>query len=253
MSAAVDRRLRDTFVELADTLVADYDVIEFLNSLTQRVVELLGVTASGVLLADHLGTLSVLAASTEQTRLLELFQLQNAQGPCLDAYLTGQSVTCVDLASADDRWPLFAPAARSAGFGAVYALPMRLREQVIGAVNLFSATAGSMDSDDIELGQSLADVATIGILHERVVRRHDEVAGQLQTALNSRVLIEQAKGVIAERLTVSVDDAFGTLRRYARNNNAKLTDVATAVVNDGLRIAQPWSGPVTGAGNTSQQ
>ena len=141
MSAAVDRRLRDTFVELADTLVADYDVIEFLNSLTQRVVELLGVTASGVLLADHLGTLSVLAASTEQTRLLELFQLQNAQGPCLDAYLTGQSVTCVDLASADDRWPLFAPAARSAGFGAVYALPMRLREQVIIAEQNAETTA----------------------------------------------------------------------------------------------------------------
>jgi transcriptional regulator with GAF, ATPase, and Fis domain len=238
MSAAVDRRLRETFVELADTLVADYDIIEFLSTLAQRVVELLGVTACGVLLADHLGTLNVLAASTEQTRLLELFQLQNAQGPCLDAYRTGQSVPCVDLSAADDRWPLFAPAARAARFGAVCALPMRLREQVIGTVNLFSATPGSMNADDIGLGQSLADAATIGILHERVVRRHDQVADQLQTALTSRVLIEQAKGIIAERLAISVDDAFGILRQYARNNNAKLTDVAAAVVTDGLRIPQ---------------
>jgi len=237
MSAADNRRLRDTFVELADTLVADYDVIEFLGGLTRRVVDLLGVTACGVLLADHLGALNVVAASSEQSRLLELFQLQNAQGPCLEAYRSGQPVLCASLEEAlAGRWPLFAPAARNAGFAAVYALPMRLRDQVIGAVNLFSDSAGRLTADEIELGQSLADVATIGILHERIVRRHDEVTGQLQTALNSRVLIEQAKGVTAERLGVSVEDAFVSLRRHARNTNTKLTDVAAAVVHDRLRV-----------------
>jgi transcriptional regulator with GAF, ATPase, and Fis domain len=237
MSAAETRQLRDTFVELADTLVADYDVIEFLDGLTRRVVDLLGVTACGVLLADHLDALNVIAASSEQTRLLELFQLQNSQGPCLDAYRSGQPVLCASLDGAiAHRWPLFAPAARDAGFAAVYALPMRLRDQVIGAVNVFSDSAGRLTADEIELGQSLADVATIGILHERMVRRHDEVAGQLQTALNSRILIEQAKGVIAERLGVSVDEAFASLRRHARNTNTKLTDVAAGVVNERLEV-----------------
>jgi transcriptional regulator with GAF, ATPase, and Fis domain len=237
MSAAETRQLRDTFVELADTLVADYDVIDFLDGLTRRVVDLLGVTACGVLLADHLDALNVIAASSEQSRLLELFQLQNEQGPCLEAYRSGQPVLCASLEGASaQRWPLFAPAARDAGFTAVYALPMRLRDQVIGAVNLFSDGVRHLTADEIELGQSLADVATIGILHERVVRRHDEVAGQLQTALNSRILIEQAKGVIAERLGLSVDEAFISLRRHARNTNAKLTDVAAAVVHDRLRV-----------------
>jgi transcriptional regulator with GAF, ATPase, and Fis domain len=237
MRAAETRQLRDTFVELADTLVADYDVIEFLDGLTRRVVDLLGVTACGVLLADYLGALNVIAASSEQTRLLELFQLQNSQGPCLDAYHSGQPVLCALLDDdAAQKWPLFAPAARDAGFAAVYALPMRLRDQVIGAVNLFSDTVGRMTADEIELAQSLADVATIGILHERIVRRHDEVTGQLQTALNSRILIEQAKGVIAERLGLSVADAFTSLRRHARNTNTKLTDVAAAVVYDRLQV-----------------
>jgi GAF domain-containing protein len=237
MRAAETRQLRDTFVELADTLVADYDVIEFLDGLTRRVVDLLGVTACGVLLADYLGALNVIAASSEQTRLLELFQLQNSQGPCLDAYHSGQPVLCASLDDdAAQKWPLFAPAARDAGFAAVYALPMRLRDQVIGAVNLFSDTVGRMTADEIELAQSLADVATIGILHERIVRRHDEVTGQLQTALNSRILIEQAKGVIAERLGLSVADAFTSLRRHARNTNTKLTDVAAAVVYDRLQV-----------------
>jgi transcriptional regulator with GAF, ATPase, and Fis domain len=237
MGAAVNRQLRDTFVELADTLVADYDVIEFLDLLTRRMVELLGVTACGAQLADHTGTLNLIAASSEQSRVLELFQLENPQGPCLEAYRTGQPVLCGSLDQAPAaRWPLFTPAAREAGFSAVYALPMRLRDQVIGAVGLFSASADSLMADDIELGQSLTDVATIGILQERIVRRHDEVAGQLQVALNSRILIEQAKGVVAERLGLSVAEAFISLRQHARNTNTKLTDVAAAVVNDQLQV-----------------
>ena len=232
MSADSSQQLRDTFVELVDTLVADYDVIDFLGTLAQRVVELLDVTACGVLLADHFGNLNVLAASTEKARLLELFQLQNSQGPCLDAYRSGRSVLCADLASAEPRWPLFAPAARAAGFAAVHALPMRLREQVIGAVNVFSAKAGALSSESVELGQSLADVATIGIVHERLIRRQDELVGQLQAALDKRIVIEQAKGVIAERLGISVDEAFTALRSHARNGNRKLTEVAAAAVSD---------------------
>jgi transcriptional regulator with GAF, ATPase, and Fis domain len=239
VNTVLNRRARQVFVELADTLVADYDIIDFLGTLTEQVVELLEVTACGVLLADNHGALNVLAASSEQTRLLELFQVQNAQGPCLDCYRTGRSVHCDDLTHATQRWPLFAPAAHQTGYAAVHALPMRLREEVIGAMNLFSANPGALNPDDIELGQALADIATIGILHERTVRRRDEVTDQLQTALNSRILIEQAKGAIAQRLNITVDQAFTALRHHARNTNTKITVVAAAIIDNHLHITQP--------------
>jgi transcriptional regulator with GAF, ATPase, and Fis domain len=236
VSTAVNQRVRATFVELADTLVDDYDVIDFLDILAQRVVELLDVSACGVLLADHHGNLNLLAASTEQTRLLELFQLQNSQGPCLDCYHSGRSVQCDDLTKADSRWPLFAPASVASGYAAVHALPMRLREEIIGAMNLFSAAPGPLTTESLELGQALADTATIGILHERTVRRHEEVADQLQAALNSRILIEQAKGVLAQRLNVTVDQAFTALRGHARDTNTKITKIAGAVIDGSLQI-----------------
>jgi hypothetical protein len=135
--------LSATFVELTDTMVADFDVIDFLHMLTNRSVQLLA--AAGLLLADPRGELRVLAASSEAARLLELFQLQNDQGPCLECFRSGQPVQEADLAAAAQRWPRFAPAAQSIGFGAVQALPMRLREQVIGALNLFRATPGAFD------------------------------------------------------------------------------------------------------------
>lgn len=228
----IDRRVRETFVELADTLVDDYDVIGFLDLLAHRVVELLDVTACGVVLADHHGTLSLVAASTEEARLLELSELQNDEGPCLDSYRTGAPVSEQDLeAAGDTRWPRFAPAARDAGFASVYALPMRLRELGVGAMNLFGTAPGRLDAESLALGQAMADVATIGILHERAVRQYETVAGQLQSALDSRISIEQAKGVIAERLAVTVDDAFGLLRTHARSTNSKLRDVAEGVVS----------------------
>jgi hypothetical protein len=239
MNISQNQLARQTFVELADTLVTDYDVIDFLDLLAHRIVELLAVTACGVLVADHHGTLNLLAASSEQTRLLELFQWQNAQGPCLDSCRSGDSVHCEDLSQAEGRWPLFAPAAVATGYRAVHALPMRLREEIVGAVNLFSAEPGPLDSEDIELGQALADVATIGILHERVVRRGEEITDQLHSALNSRILIEQAKGVLAQRLGISVDQAFTVLRGHARRTNNKLTEVAHAVVENELQITEP--------------
>jgi GAF domain-containing protein len=218
--------LSDTFVDLADTMVAEFDVIDFLHLLTDRSVALLGASAAGVVLADPRGELRVAAASSEQAELLELFQLQNDQGPCLECFRTGRPVTAGDLTGPAPQWPRFAEAAVRSGFGSVEALPMRLRDQVIGALNLFRAEPGPLEAADVRIAQALADVATIGLLQERNVRRRETVAEQLQAALNSRVIIEQAKGKLAERRGIDMDRAFTMLREYARNTNQRLTDVA---------------------------
>ena len=233
--------LSETFVELTDTMVADFDIIDFLHVLTQRSVDLLDVSAAGLLLADPRGELRVVAASSEAARLLELFQLQSDQGPCLDCFRSGQPVAATDL-SADQRWPEFADAAEQAGFSAVQALPMRLRDQVIGALNLFRGTAGAFDADSVRVGQALADVATISLLHERSMRRSDTLNEQLQAALNSRVIIEQAKGKLAERLGIDVNQAFTLLRDQARNSNQRLSDLARAFVDGTQAITGPDSG-----------
>jgi GAF domain-containing protein len=225
--------LSDTFVELADTMVADFDVIDFLQMLSDRSVVLLSASAAGVMLADPRGELRVAASSNEAAGFLELFQVQNDQGPCLDCFRTGRPVTAADLTGPGQQWPRFAAAAVDYGFRTVEALPMRLRDQVIGALNLFRAAPGPFDPADLRLGQALADVATIGLLHERNVRRSETVAEQLQAALNSRVIIEQAKGKLAERLGMDMDRAFVLLRDYARNSNQRLTDVARNFVTSG--------------------
>jgi transcriptional regulator with GAF, ATPase, and Fis domain len=223
--------LSETFVELTDTMVADFDVIDFLHVLTDRSVNLLDVSAAGLLLADPRGELRVVAASSEAARLLELFQLQNDQGPCLDCFRTGQPVWAGDLDAQAQRWPRFAAAARQSGFAAVQALPMRLRDQVIGALNLFRASPGTFDPGDVRIGQALADVATISLLHERSLRQSDILNEQLLTALNSRVVIEQAKGKLAERLGLDMEQAFVLLRDYARNNNLRLAELAQAFID----------------------
>jgi GAF domain-containing protein len=223
--------LSDAFVELADTMVADFDVIDFLHLLTRRSVQLLDASAAGVLLADPRGELRVVAASTEAVRVLELFQLQNDQGPCLDCFRTGVPVAASELTAAGQIWPQFAAAACQAGFGAVQALPMRLRMQVIGALNLFRATPGDFTGEDVRVGQALADVATIGLLQERSTRRSETLNEQLQGALNSRVVIEQAKGKLAERLDLDMDQAFTTLRAYARDRNLRLSELAQAFID----------------------
>ena len=229
-----DRRAWETFVRLADTLVADFDTIDFLDTLAQDSVELLGVDAAGILLADYAGTLNLVALSAQQTRAAGLSLLRQAEGPCLDAYRTGSVVQCPDPLTFRDRWPDFAPAVLAAGFSAVYALPLRLRDQAIGAMSLFSAKPGKLDAEAADLGRALADVATIGILHERAFRHHEVVIQQLQHALNSRIVIEQAKGVLAERLHLPIEDAFAVLRGYARDNNLKLAAVADAVTRGAL-------------------
>jgi len=223
--------LSDTFVSLADTMVDDFDVIDFLHMLTDRSARLLSVSAAGVVLADPRGQLRVAAASSEAAELIELFQIQNDQGPCLDCFRTGQPVTAAGLAGPGQRWPRFAAAATRAGFGTVDALPMRLRDQVVGALNLFAAGARPLGPAELRIGQALADVATIGLLQERNVRRAETLAEQLQAALNSRVVIEQAKGKLAERLGLDMDQAFTMLRDQARSTNQRLNDVARHVIN----------------------
>jgi GAF domain-containing protein len=184
--------LSDTFVALADTTVDDFDVIDFLHMLTDRSSRLLSASAAGVVLADPRGQLRVAAASSDEAGLIELFQIQNDQGPCLECFRTGQPITVTGLAGPGQRWPRFAAAANRAGFSTVNALPMRLRDQVIGALNLFSAGNTPLSKDELRVGQALADVATIGLLQERNVRRAETLAEQLQAALNSRVVIEHS-------------------------------------------------------------
>jgi GAF domain-containing protein len=226
--------LARTLVELADTLVADFDVVELLSLLTDRSVDVLDVGAAGLMLVAPEGDLRVMASSSETMRLLELFELQSQEGPCLDCYRTGEPVLNQDLATSDDRWPRFAPEALAAGFASVHALPMRLRGHVIGALNLFHVHTGDMRSADVVAAQAMADVATISVLQHLVTFEAQAVNEQLNHALNSRIVIEQAKGMIAQREGLDMERAFGLLRNHARNQNARLADVAHAVIDDTL-------------------
>jgi GAF domain-containing protein len=222
--------LSDTFVELTDTMVAEFDVIDFLHLLTDRSARLLDVAAVGLLLTDTRGELRIAAASNEAARLLELLQLEGKHGPSLDCFRSGLPVGSADLV-ADDRWPQFAAAAGQAGFAAVQTLPMRLRDQIIGALSLFRDAPGGFDPDDLRVGQAIADVATIGLLHERNFRRSDALNEQLQFALNSRIVIEQAKGKLAERLGLGMEEAFVVLREHARSRSRRLSEVARAFID----------------------
>jgi len=223
--------LAEAFVEVADTLVDDFDVIDFLHTLAERCVQLLDVDAAGLMLVDQLGQLHATAASSENARLLELFELQSDAGPCVDAYRTGGPVVNADLHANAERWPRFAEAAELAGYVSVHALPLRLRTTVIGALNLFCSQPGALSEDDVRVGQALADVATIGILAQRNLYQAELLTAQLQKALTSRVIIEQAKGVLAERHKVSVDAAFTLLRQHSRTNSLHISDLARDVAS----------------------
>lgn len=220
-----------TLVELADNLVDDFDVVELLSLLVDRCVDVLGVSAAGVMLAAPEGDLRVVASSSEAMRVVELFEVQADEGPCLDCYRNGAPVLHLDLAAADGRWPHFAPVAVAAGFTTVQALPMRLRGATIGAVNLFGADGADKAELDAVAGQALADVATVAILQQRMVSEAQVLNEQLNHALTSRIVIEQAKGVVAERDGVGMEAAFETMRRHARDRNLRLVDVARSVVD----------------------
>jgi anti-anti-sigma factor len=219
------------FVEVSDTLIDEFDLLDFLHMLTMRTAELSSASVVGLVLADKNGDLRFMAASREDARLLELFQLQNDEGPCLDAFRSGAPVVNTDLRDDTDRWPLFAPHATAAGFRSVHAFPLRLRTQVIGALNVFGADDGArLDADDVPLVQALADMASIGLLQERTIRQGQVLTEQLQGALNSRVIIEQAKGAVAQARGVNVDEAFALIRGYARSNNRRLGKVAQSII-----------------------
>lgn len=227
------RQLADAFAGLADTLVEDYDAVELAHQLIDSCMVLLPISAAGLLIGDLRGDLHVLASSSEETRLLELLQVEADLGPCLLAYRTGEQVLVDDLRVEPHRWPEFASQAGEYGYRSVCALPLRLREERVGALNLFRDQAGALEPSEIAVGQALADVATIGILHQRVLTRADLINQQLQTALNSRVIIEQAKGVLAERAAVGMDEAFALLRSHSRRTHQRLADVAQSIVENG--------------------
>lgn len=233
-----EQLLSRVFVELADTLVAQFDVIDVLQNLTERTVELLDVDAAGLMLADQRGQLRVVAASTESARLVEVFELQNSEGPCLDCFRTGKPEVNLDAAQMEARWPIFWAEATHLGFQSAHALPMRLREEVIGAMSLFGNTTALLTADDVAVGQAMADIATIGLLQERAGQEKSVLAEQLQTALNSRVMIEQAKGVAAERAQITPDQAFVVIRAHARDENRHLTAVAAGLL-DGTVDLEP--------------
>ncbi|HSL58330.1 MAG TPA: GAF and ANTAR domain-containing protein [Acidimicrobiales bacterium] len=226
-----------TLVRLADSLVDTFDLLELLRDLSESCTRLLAVDAAGLLLV-HEGELRVLGASEERLRLLELFQIQNHEGACLESYELSQPIVVTDLADEVARWPRFAPQAIASGYRATHAIPLRLRDDTIGVLNLFLAAPGALTPDDAVVAQALADTATIAILQHRTVASAELTASQLQTALESRVLIEQAKGIIAERRHLDMEQAFGILRRHARSHHLRLHDVARQVVDDELDLSE---------------
>lgn len=225
-----EKELVDTFVELADTLVADYDIVDLLYHLVLRCADTLDAADAGILLPAPDGTLEVVASTSERSHLISLLQLDAHQGPCVDAYRTGQATSVEDINEMRHRWPLFAAAAGDLGYQSMHAFPLRLRDDVIGSLNLFSDRPGPLAPGDATAARGLADIATIGILHERAFRESDIARQQLQHALDSRVVIEQAKGVISQTDNVDMDEAFARLRDRARRNQQKISDTARDVI-----------------------
>jgi transcriptional regulator with GAF, ATPase, and Fis domain len=223
------------FVSLARSLADGVDVVDLLSGLAEDTARLLDVASTGVLLADQHNVLHVVAASSEATRNLEIFQLQRDQGPCLDCFSTGRPVAVAELRDEAERWPQFVGAAEAAGFASVHAVPVRLRETVLGTLGLFGRTVGALNRDDLELAQALAYVAGVALVQDKAAADRDLLNAQLQAALDSRVVLEQAKGVLAQRGGLEMDEAFAMLRTYSRDHNRRLTDVAQAVTGRELR------------------
>ena len=223
-------------MQLADTLIQDYDVIEFLGMLSERCVSLIDTDEAGIMVSDGRGSLQVVASSSERSRLLELLELQNRDGPCLDAFMSGQPVSSPDLEAETERWYHFSREAVAFGFRSVHSIPLRLRTQVVGAMSLLRTGTGLINEADRTLARALAQMATIGLLQERAVSASKTASAQLQTALTSRVRLEQAKGMIAERHSIDIDAAFELLRSYARSHRRQISDVARAIVRDNFEI-----------------
>jgi len=225
-----EQELVETFVGLADTLVAGYDVVDFMHTLVERTAKILQAVDAGILLPDRSGDLEVIASTSERSQLIGLLQLRADEGPCVEAYRTGKVVSVGRIAETYARWPSIAAQASAVGYQSMHAIPLRLRSETIGSLNLFSDMPGPLDPDDVAAAQGLADIATIGILQERSLREANDAREQLQHALDSRIVIEQAKGVIAQTANVSMEDAFRQLRDLARRSGRLLSVVAGEVV-----------------------
>lgn len=240
-----ETRLIVAFVKLADTLIADYDMVDLLHTLVDECAELVSTEAGGLMIADTSGQLQLVASTSEKADFVEIMQLNAGNGPCLDCFATGTAVAVSDIEVAGTRWPEFRAAALQQGFRSMNATPLRLRGQVIGTMNLFSTRSAELSTEDAAIVQALADVATIGILQERLIRESGIVAEQLQRALNSRVLIEQAKGVISQLASLDMDEAFRRLRTYAREHNLSLQSVAEGVTNRTIDVLAPKGSSTT--------
>lgn len=229
-------QLVETFVALADTLVAGYDMVDMLHTLVESSAEILDASAAGILLADADGELEVVASTNERSLLVELMQLRVGGGPCFECVTTGKPIAVPDIDQVGPRWPQFRSAALEQGFVSLQAVPLRLRDTTIGSLNLFWEQPRVLDRGDVDIAQALADVATISILQERAIRENDIAREQLQRALNSRVLIEQAKGVVAHTRNATMEDSFDLIRSYARAHQLALGDVAAGIVARTLEL-----------------
>jgi GAF domain-containing protein len=230
------KRLFDAFTTLADTLVAGYDIVELLQQLVEYCHDLLDVDSAGILLVNDRNELEVVASTSEANRLVEVMQLAADAGPCLESFRTRAVVSVPDIDLGSYRWPEFCVVAQMQGIHSVYAIPLRLREETIGTLNMMRNERGELNEYDIGAAQALADVATIGILQERTIRDAAAVREQLQSALTSRIVIEQAKGVVAEIKNVSMDVAFRHIRNHARSHHLPLTTVARQLVDGEIRL-----------------
>ncbi|WP_295101375.1 GAF and ANTAR domain-containing protein [uncultured Microbacterium sp.] len=234
-----EARLLELFATLADTMVDDYDVVDLLQTLVDACQELLDASDAGILLADPAGDLELVASTSEATELVEVIQLGAEAGPCIECFVTGTAVSVPDIAAGSGKWPVFRQAALENGFAAIEAIPMRLRDTTIGTLNLLRSDTGSPPAEDLSAARAFADVATIGILHERSLREQESLSSQLQTALNSRVMIEQAKGVVSFTAGVSIPDAFTLMRTFARDHGLRLSEVAERIVRRDIRLEPP--------------
>jgi GAF domain-containing protein len=232
MTVGREQEVVTSFVSLAGGMVTgEADVVELLAALTDDCARLLDVAAAGLLLADERSVLHVMAASSERVAHVEAMQLQRAEGPCLDCFHGGRPVNAPQLEQEMDRWPRFVPTALAAGFSSVHAVPLRLRDTVLGALGLFGGQPGPLNPADLTLAQGMADVASIALVQERAATDRQAVNDQLQIALSSRVVLEQAKGVLSHTADVDMPTAFAMLRRYARDHNLRLSELARAVVH----------------------
>ena len=226
-----EERINDAFVRVAGTLVDDYDVLDLLSTLMNTCTDLLDVQAGGILLADSTGQLELVASTSEEAEIVEIMIVAAGAGPCIDCFNTGTVVSVADIDADAGQWPRFRKTALDQGFRATHATPLRLHGEVVGAMNLLSTDVGALSSRDAKLAQALADVATVGILHERSLRQPEMVAAQLHLALDTRILVEQAKGVLAQIRSCTMTEAFTTLRDYARAHDVTLRVAAEGVVN----------------------